>query len=185
MSTGSGGFQMGDDLRARVNQELPCLDGLVAETVFDASSEIARLRNSPGYQRPFVVTEYKLEVKVFLVEQQGKENSHDAIVKVNIGEQKLHEVEGGNGPVNAFDLALRKTLRSSYPEIGELVLCSYMPRLDDPEQHTAATTCVEIQAIFNDKKWFSTGRSTDIVEASAIALIDLYELYIHTQRAID
>src|SRR5262249_13266558 len=43
----------------------------------------------------------------------------EATVKVRVGDEVLHTVSEGDGPVNALDGALRKALRPAYPRLAE------------------------------------------------------------------
>ena len=185
-------LSIGDnDLKLRANSEHTNLDSISLDTVYDASVELAMLQNSPSYQKPFILKSFSTECDVELEDpsdskKEGLEAiskvSMEAKVKVIIGDRSFHEVTEGNGPVNAFDKAFKKALLFVYPEIENARLCSYKVDIDDPDSATAAITAVEIQAEFAGKKWFSVGRSTDIIKASALALRDLYELYLHKSR---
>lgn len=182
MSTGSGRLQSGSNLGVRVNQELPSLDSASLKILCDASLKLEQIRTLPEYQIPFVLTSFTSQSKVFLVEDNCTSDSIEIKVKINIGDETLHVVDEGNGPVNALDCAIKKALRNFYPDIDQISLCGYDVQIIDPEQHTAAYTSVKIQACFGDKQWFSTGISTDIIKASAYALRDLYELFIFTRK---
>ena len=102
--------------------------------------------------------------------------STEAVVKLKIGAAVSHEVAEGDGPVNALDGALRKSLRAAYPTIDELQLIDYKVRVVNPREGTAARVRVVIQ--FHDKQcgYFGTvGADENIIHASWGALTDAIE----------
>ena len=84
----------------------------------------------------------------------------------------------GNGPVNALDLALRKALTVFYPEIAKVHLTDYKVRVLTAEQASAATVRVLIESSSGEKTWTTVGVSTDIIEASWLALVDSIEYFL-------
>lgn len=122
-----------------------------------------------------------------------------------IGEQPAHdqmrcaqatvtlEVEGvremsaaeGDGPVHALDLALRKALGRFYPRVSEMRLTDFKVRVLDSESATASNVRVLIESADAEDAWSTVGVSTDVIEASRIALMDSieYKLYKDAQRA--
>lgn len=99
-----------------------------------------------------------------------------AMVKVNVdGESKMVAAEG-DGPVNALDKALRQALYSFYPELKKVHLIDYKVRVLDGKEASASKVRVLITSTDGDKDWTTVGVSTDIVEASLIALIDSIEI---------
>ena len=87
-----------------------------------------------------------------------------------------HEVAVGNGPVNAVDTAIRKALIQAYPQLADVELIDYKVRILPPienESGTAAVTRVLIE--FTDstsRRWRTVGVSTNIIDASVIALAE-------------
>ncbi len=97
----------------------------------------------------------------------------EASVTLNVGGQSFHEVAIGNGPVNAVDSALRKALTKIYPSLNTVDLVDYKVRIIDSGAGTEATTRVLIEC--EDKsgeRWRSVGLSTNIIDASVMALYD-------------
>jgi len=91
-------------------------------------------------------------------------------------------VAEGDGPVNALDGALRKALIPVYPGIESVELKDYKVRIIDSAQGTAAKTRVLI--VSSDGKgqmWGTVGVSTNIIEASWLALVDSVEYYLIRQ----
>ena len=81
----------------------------------------------------------------------------------------------GNGPVNALDLALRKALHVFYPNLEEVQLIDYKVRVIDSDAATAAKVRVLIESTDGSHSWTTVGVSTDIIEASWLALQDSIE----------
>ena len=99
-----------------------------------------------------------------------------AMVKVNVeGESKMVAAEG-DGPVNALDKALRQALEGFYPELKKIHLIDYKVRVLDGKEASAAKVRVLITSSDGVRDWTTVGVSTDIVEASLIALVDSLEI---------
>ena len=97
----------------------------------------------------------------------------EASVTLRIGENSFHEVAIGNGPVNAVDMALRKALKKIYPSLDDVMLVDYKVRIIDSGAGTEATTRVLIECQeSNGDRWRSVGLSTNIIDASVMALSD-------------
>ena len=98
-----------------------------------------------------------------------------AIVKVLVGGKYQIAADEGDGPVNAIDKALRKALTVFYPSIADLHLTDYKVRVVDGSAATAANVRVLIENTDGKDIWTTVGASTDIINASVIALIDSIE----------
>ncbi len=99
-------------------------------------------------------------------------NQCTAMIKVEVdGETEVTAAEG-EGPVNAFDLALRKALTRFYPAIEKMRLTDYRVRVLGSSAATASKVRVFIETTDGAKVWRTIGVSTDIVEASRQALSD-------------
>lgn len=105
----------------------------------------------------------------------------EATVKIRVGDLVRHEVAEGDGPVDALDAALRKALLPSYPELDELKLTDYKVRVINSEAAAAAMVRVIIESADNEGSWGTVGVSTNVVEASWIALADSIEYKLHKQ----
>ena len=99
----------------------------------------------------------------------------EGTVKIKIGDMIRHEVAEGDGPIDALDAALRKALLPSYPELNDVKLIDYKVRVINSEAATAAGVRVVIETKDNDSTWGTVGVSTNIVEASWLALVDSIE----------
>jgi 2-isopropylmalate synthase len=112
------------------------------------------------------------------------ENRIEAVVKIEIDGQSIHEVADGDGPVNALDNALRKALKPSYPAIAQVRLVDYKVRILDSGSGTAAKTRVIIESTDGQDTWGTVGVNANIIEASWEALVDSveYKLFKDEQR---
>jgi 2-isopropylmalate synthase len=98
-----------------------------------------------------------------------------AMVKIVVGEAAEVTAEEGNGPVNALDRGLRKALDRFYPRLAEAHLTDYKVRVLDGNAAAAAKVRVLIESTDGKRVWSTVGVSTDIIEASWIALVDSIE----------
>src|SRR3989338_6659444 len=98
-----------------------------------------------------------------------------AVVAIEKDGKRVRKEEVGDGPVNALDKAFRKALSFFYPEIEGVHLDDYKVRIVDSKAGTAAKVRVFIE--FSDGKniWTTVGVSTNIIDASWLALKDAYE----------
>ncbi len=99
----------------------------------------------------------------------------EATVKVRVGEEMMHTVSEGDGPVNALDGALRKALLPRYPRLAELHLADYKVRVVNAREETAARVRVVIEWRDGEGVWGTVGVSENVVEASWLALADAVE----------
>jgi hypothetical protein len=105
--------------------------------------------------------------------------SAEATVKLSVGAEVLHTAAEGNGPVNALDFALRKALGAFYPMLDDVHLVDYKVRIVDGEAATGARTRVLIETReASGRSWTTVGSATNIIAASAAALIDSLEYAI-------
>ena len=95
----------------------------------------------------------------------------EATVRIIINKKEYMNVEIGNGPVNALDKALRKSLMEFYPALEDLELTDFKVRILSSEKGTDAIVRVIIES--KDKEgnfWTTVGVSTNIIDASYNAL---------------
>ncbi len=137
----------------------------------DASFEllVKRLR---GEMKPkFTVDGFKI-----LIDNRLGEMDTEASIKVLNSEGELEQTAAdGNGPVNALDKALRKSLIKFFPEINGMKLTDYKVRTLDEKSATAAGVRVLIRSTDGRRSWTTVGVSENVVEASLIALVDAIE----------
>ena len=112
-------------------------------------------------------------------EQRGDDGSvTEATVKLKVDGVTENVVGEGDGPVNALDSALRKSLENFYPNIKEVYLTDYKVRVVNARAGTAARVRVVIQSRDKDSIWGTVGVSDNIIEASWLALVDSVEYKI-------
>ncbi|CAB4685650.1 MAG: citramalate synthase [Actinobacteria bacterium] len=78
----------------------------------------------------------------------------------------------GNGPVNAFDTALRTGLKQLYPELEILELTDYKVRILEGRLGTGAITRVLVETSDGKGEWNTVGVHENVIAASAMALED-------------
>ena len=134
------------------------------------------VRKQLGKYRSF----FELEHFKIIGEQPTRgEFSSSAIIKVKVdGQQEITAAEG-DGPVHALDCALRKALDKFYPELNNVHLTDYKVRVINGRDATAAKVRVLLQSTDGESVWTTVGVSTDIIEASWIALVDSIEYKLH------
>ncbi|MBL8706160.1 MAG: citramalate synthase [Rhodospirillales bacterium] len=109
-----------------------------------------------------------------------------AIITIDIGNERQMVVAEGNGPVDALDAALRKALEPRYPTLATMNLMDYKVRILTPQDGTKAVTRVMIESKdSNGKHWATVGVSPNIMDASFNALEDgiTYKLFHDGARA--
>jgi 2-isopropylmalate synthase len=97
------------------------------------------------------------------------------MIKVGSGGRVEISAAEGDGPVNALDNALRKALENFYPRLREMRLTDFKVRILDSAASTAAKVRVLIESTDGHRVWNTVGVSSDIIEASWIALVDSVE----------
>lgn len=105
----------------------------------------------------------------------GSEIISWATVHIKVGDIEEHTAASGEGPVNALDLALRKSLKRFYPQIESIHLADYKVRVVNTESGTGARVRVFIEFHDADSVWQTVGVSANIIEASLEALTDAIE----------
>ena len=97
----------------------------------------------------------------------------EATIRVVVAGQSHAEVGEGNGPIHAFDVALRKVLTRVYPALTDLELTDYRVRIVESTAGTAAKTRVTIESTDGKgRHWVTVGVHTNVLEASLEALQD-------------
>jgi 2-isopropylmalate synthase len=137
----------------------------------DASVELLLRRGDPDYVPLFELIDY-----LTVVEHRDRRGLvAEANVKLRINGEIVHTAAEGNGPVNALDGAMRKALLPHYPGLRDFQLADYKVRILDGHAGTAATTRVLIETANHLRRWSTIGASTNIIEASWLALADAIE----------
>ncbi len=137
----------------------------------DASVAMMLKRQEMYYKPPFELIDFLVNVE----HRTGRGIFAEAMVKVRVKGDVLHTAAEGNGPVNALDLALRKALVPTYPQLALFHLADYKVRILDSDNGTEATTRVLIDTQNGTQRWSTVGASANIIEASWLALVDSIE----------
>jgi 2-isopropylmalate synthase len=147
----------------------------------EASFELLIQRAKPNYQPPFELVDFMV-----VVEKRRRPPSlgnpeellSEAMVKVKVNKKIMHTVAEGNGPVNALDQALRKSLLEFYPSIANVRLVDYKVRILEETIGTSAQVRVLIESTDGEEVWRTVGGSPNIIEASWLALADSLEYWL-------
>ena len=134
----------------------------------DASFELLLLEEINGVRPAFFTIDH------WLTTTERSEGSIVTKAEVTVTAQgKLITCSGtGNGPVNAFDRALREGLNTLYPELVVLELTDYKVRILEGRLGTGAITRVLVETSDGKGKWSTVGVHENVIAASAMALED-------------
>ncbi len=143
----------------------------------EASFELLVRRSLPNYRQPFELEDFVIveRRRQSHVREQLNEMLAEAMVKVKVDGVTEHTAAEGNGPVNALDGAVRKALTTAYPAVATVKLVDYKVRILDSQAATGAKVRVLIESTDGTRYWTTVGCSTDIIEASWLALADAFE----------
>src|SRR5690606_283452 len=137
----------------------------------EASVALIIAREREDYEPPFVVRDFHATVG----KRYGIDMYAEATVKVAVDDQVLLTAGEGNGPVSAIDAALRNALAPFYPGLAAIHLADYKVRILDGREGTESTTRVLIDSRSPHGSWSTVGASSNIIEASVMALVDSFE----------
>ncbi len=144
----------------------------------EASVALLVRRLAPGYQPLFSLLDYR-----GMVSRHGERSMAEATIKLSIGGHEIHTAAEGNGPVNAFDQALRKALQPLFPQVKDISLADYKVRILNSNLGTAAITRVLIDWHDGVRRWSTVGAGSNILDATWLALADGYEYSLSPQVA--
>ena len=150
-----------------------------------ASFELLVHRTKPDYQSPFELVDFMVVVEKRRrppTQQNLEEMLSETMVKVRVGTEVIHTVAEGNGPVNALDGALRKALLQFYPNLAQVRLVDYKVRILEESTGTESSVRVLIESSDGVEEWRTVGSSTNIIEASWLALADSLEYWLLKQN---
>ena len=153
----------------------------------EASFELLLHRAKPDYKPPFELVDFMVVVEKRRrppTRKNLEEMLSEAMVKVRVGGEVIHTAAEGNGPVNALDQALRKALIQFYPSLAQVRLVDYKVRILEESVGTEAQVRVLIESSDGVDEWQTVGSSTNIIEASWLALADGLEYWLLKQKGI-
>ena len=159
----------------------------------EGSFELLVRRAQPDYTPPFELVDFVVIVErrrrpptIAQLSTSATESNNvghedvmsEATVKVKVDNKVMHTAAEGNGPVNALDMALRKALVEFYPDIARIQLIDYKVRILEGSAGTESQVRVLIESSDGEQKWRTVGSSTNIIEASWLALADSLEYWL-------
>jgi 2-isopropylmalate synthase len=153
--------------------------------VAEASLDLLLRRAQRDYQPPFQLVDFMIVVEKRRrppTRGNQEEPLSEATIKVKVDDRIVHTAAEGDGPVNALDQALRKALLQFYPDLSAVTLIDYKVRILEETAGTAAQVRVLIESSDGKENWRTVGSSTNIIEASWLALADSIEYWL-TKRA--
>ena len=137
----------------------------------NASFDLLIKKTLGTFKPSFELIKYHVEVE----KRRAGELVTEATVKLKVGDAVEHVVGEGDGPVNALDAALRKSLERFFPNIQDVRLIDYKVRVVNARAGTAARVRVVIESRDKHSIWGTVGVSENIIEASWLALVDSVE----------
>jgi 2-isopropylmalate synthase len=152
----------------------------------EASFELLIRRARPDYEPLFELVDFMVVVEKRRrppTREELEEMLSEATVKVRVGSEIMHTAAEGNGPVNALDHALRKALLRFYPDLASVRLVDYKVRILEESIGTESQVRVLIESSDGVSQWRTVGSSTNIIEASWLALADSLEYWLLKQKA--
>ena len=173
-------FEVSRDDARNMQQEINDLEALgYSFEGADASLYLLARRRQPDYAAPFELDSYRtVERALSATSRHNREIECEAIAKVVVNGETLQEVAEGNGPVSALDAAVRKALVKFHPSVNAIHLIDYKVRIIDSAAGTNAAVRVLIESSDGHHVWTTVGASTDVIEASWLALSDSLEYFL-------
>jgi 2-isopropylmalate synthase len=144
----------------------------------DASFHLLIKKILGTYRPSFDLVKYHVTVE----KRTNNDIVTEATVKLRVGDKTEHIVGEGDGPVNALDAALRKSLVNFFPSIKEVHLIDYKVRVVNAKAGTAARVRVIIESRDKNSIWGTVGVSENIIEASWQALVDSVEFKLQKDK---
>jgi 2-isopropylmalate synthase len=135
----------------------------------DASIELLFQRALGRMPDPFKVVGWKTTVR-----SEGGKLFSECDLAVEIMGRTLETTAHGNGPVNALDQGLRLVLQEKFGSKFSAMLVGYRVREVNSEAGTAAKVAVYVDFSDKHRTWTTVASSTNVLEASAKALVDGY-----------
>jgi len=135
----------------------------------DASFELLLREEATGVRPSFFTIDHWLTT----VERSADQSIvTKAEITLTVHGEKISCTGEGNGPVNAFDKALRSGLLRFYPELSQLELTDYKVRILEGRLGTGAITRVLVETSDGKGEWNTVGVHENVIAASAMALED-------------
>lgn len=137
----------------------------------EGSLELLIKKVTGQFKEPFALESLRVSI-----EKDGDNDSTSHVtIKISVGGEKEITAAEGDGPVNALDNALRKSLNGFFPEINEMKLVDFKVRVIEGSDGTGAKVRVRIDSRDSNEIWSTVGVSENIIEASWQALADSFQ----------
>jgi len=149
--------------------------------VAEASFDLLLRRAQHNYRPPFELVDFMVVIeKRRRPPRTGNQEEplSEATIKVKVDNRIVHTAAEGDGPVDALDQALRKALLQFYPDLANVKLIDYKVRILEENTGTASQVRVLIESSDGRENWRTVGSSTNIIEASWLALADSIEYWL-------
>lgn len=142
----------------------------------DASLKLLMKKAMGMHQRYFKLRGFRV-----ITEKRSEDTDpvSEATIMIEVDGNIEHTAAMGNGPVNALDNALRKALGNFYPRIAEVKLLDYKVKVVSSKQGTESVVRVLIQSGDKADQWNTVGVSSNILEASWMALVDSMDFKLY------
>lgn len=150
---------------AAMENEGYCFEGA------EGSFELLLLKAIGMYRKLFAVKGFRV---IDALDAHG-EPVTEAVLKLDVNSHEEHCVAEGDGPVHALDTALRKALVRHYPEVEQIRLTDFRVRVVNVREGTAAKVRTIIESDDGRTSWSTVGVSSNIIQASWLALSDAVE----------
>lgn len=135
----------------------------------DASLELLMRRTCDSFESPYTISSFRM----YIDEIGNDEIKSEASIKIQDSHGNTeHTASDGDGPVDALNNALKKALSRFFPVVNRIRLIDYKVRVLDEKAATAAPVRVLIKTTDGTEQWTTIGVSTNVIEASLIALTD-------------
>lgn len=99
----------------------------------------------------------------------------EASVKIGIEDDVELCAAEGNGPVDALNRAMQKSLQEKFPVVKDLHLTDFSVRVVNSTEETAAKVRVYLEHSFQGEIFGTIGVNVDIIQASWNALVEAYQ----------
>jgi 2-isopropylmalate synthase len=144
----------------------------------DANLYIMMLESKNDWIDPFNVTSCEIASA-----WEGRERPVSyGLVAMDIAEKSEAFIEFGRGPVHSFDKALRRCLKTTYPQIGDMELTDFYVDVVDISKGTKSRVRANARISVNGNLWSSQGLSYNILKASGEALVTGYKACLQYLR---
>ncbi len=113
----------------------------------------------------------------------GHKAKSEASLRLKIGQEETLFSARGDGPVNALEMALRRSLVKNFPVLESVRLADFSLKTVDMQKGSAAVVRIRCDFSDGDRSWTTIGVREDFIDAAWEALLDGYLYKIFLNRA--